>query len=428
MIEETQPGSRAEGVLRVFQKVDPSAVGIEDPTLWREYSSKLMCRFVNEYKLPIRIFQGASVLDVGCGTGEKSLVFASWGAKVTGVDYNEKALARARYLASISRFSTGLIFYQSSLPELPELIQDQEFDICHVDGVLHHVLDPVAALNTIAAKVVAGGWLVIRNYQSITSFQRLLKRMIVRLGACEAEEMIVANTKRLFYEDVQRSVALGGRAEDQAIYDNFVNPQYTPFDHQTILQLCQAQGFRVYALSPTVEAPAFLGPGSLTHLVHEATDEIAKQWWAVSLARAMIATEPASAFLEHVHEPLGSCSESCVALEGFLRGFLDNPTGESWDRVVEGVFHYLSACQDVLTSLYQVNEIQIRKFLEELRQIQMLVKDCIEQRAPVEALPETSVLFRKMSGFPMTSWILWKPESTPPTPFRLPENELGDRV
>ena len=262
MTEETKRDSLTERVLRVFQKVNPSAVGIEDPVVWMECASKLRDRFVDEYKLPIRIFQGASVLDVGCGTGEKSLVFASWGANVTGVDFNEKALQRARHLASISRFPTRLVFYQCSLPKLPEPVREQKFDICHVDGALHHIVpDPVAALNAIAARVALGGWLVVRNYQSITSLQRLLKRMIVRLGAREDDEMIAANTKRLFYEDVQRSVALGDRSEDQAIFDNFVNPRYMPFDHRIVFKLCQDGGFQTHTLSPAVDAPAILGPG-----------------------------------------------------------------------------------------------------------------------------------------------------------------------
>lgn len=417
---QTQGNARGEDVLRVFQKVNPSAVGIEDASTWRDYSSRLINRFVSEYKLPVRVFRGASVLDAGCGTGEKSLVFASLGAKVTGIDYNEEALRRARHLASISVFSDRLDFHQSSLPELPEVIRDREFDICHVDGVLHSVPNPAAALDAIAERVAPGGWLVLRNYQSITSFQRLLKRMIVRLGAGEDDEIIAANTKRLFREDIQRSVMLGGRTEDQAIWDNFVNPLYVPFDHRTLYQLSKDRGFRVYAVSPAVDAPALVGPGSVTGSVHEAA-ELTSLLWAATASRAMIATEPASSFLERLREPLEVCADACAELENSLDTLINAPTPEVWDRVIEGAHRYLSASHTALGSVARANESDLRTFLEEIRKLQPLIRDHLESGLSVEALPETSILFRKLSGFPMAAWVLWRPDPPPVTPFRTPD-------
>ena len=41
-----------------------------------------------------------SVLDAGCGTGENALSFASRGHKVTGIDFLEEPIIRARRKAS----------------------------------------------------------------------------------------------------------------------------------------------------------------------------------------------------------------------------------------------------------------------------------------------------------------------------------------
>jgi 2-polyprenyl-3-methyl-5-hydroxy-6-metoxy-1,4-benzoquinol methylase len=43
--------------------------------------------------------RGKRLLDVGCGLGENSLLFARWGAHVTGVDVSGESLAVARQRA-----------------------------------------------------------------------------------------------------------------------------------------------------------------------------------------------------------------------------------------------------------------------------------------------------------------------------------------
>jgi SAM-dependent methyltransferase len=40
------------------------------------------------------------VLDAGCGTGEAALYFAAWGHRVTGIDFLEEAIRRARVKAA----------------------------------------------------------------------------------------------------------------------------------------------------------------------------------------------------------------------------------------------------------------------------------------------------------------------------------------
>ncbi len=419
MKQNRQSDSHEREVLRVYQKVNPSAVlDIEKPAVWRKYSERMERRFVTDYALPTRVFKGASVLDVGCGTGEKCLVFASWGATVTGVDYNEKALERAHTLASKSRFSERLVFYRGTLTELPEPVRDQHFDFVHVDGVLHHTADPEAALNVVAARVAVGGFLVVRNYQAITSFQRLVKRMIVRLGVGEDATGIMANTKRLFYEDVERSIAGAGRTEDQAMYDNFVNPHYQPFGHKTPFSLCDRFGFRIHAFVPGVDVSPLAGPGGV--MPQDGDSGLLLAWWGTTLARAAVATDPAALFLEKHRALLEDCSAAGVALEDSLNELTDKATADAWDMVVESMVRYLSHFRSALGSLYKETDRECAAFLEELRALQPLIRDSIEEGRAPEALPETVALFRKMSGFPMASFVLERPEPEPEVPFTLP--------
>jgi cyclopropane fatty-acyl-phospholipid synthase-like methyltransferase len=74
-----------------------------------------------------------SVLDVGCGTGENALFFASRGHKVTGIDFLEEPVARARRKATERGLTaTFLVMDALALKDLPEV-----FDTVIDSGLFH---------------------------------------------------------------------------------------------------------------------------------------------------------------------------------------------------------------------------------------------------------------------------------------------------
>ncbi|MGZ6124584.1 MAG: class I SAM-dependent methyltransferase [Myxococcales bacterium] len=83
--------------------------------------------------------RGKSILDVGCGEGEDAMIFARFGARVTGLDVSPGAIdlakqrARVNGVAHRTRFICAPL-HAASLPA-------QAFDVIWVDNVLHHVLD-----------------------------------------------------------------------------------------------------------------------------------------------------------------------------------------------------------------------------------------------------------------------------------------------
>lgn len=74
-----------------------------------------------------------SVLDAGCGTGDNALYFASRGHKVTGIDFLEEPITRARRKAAERRLSaTFFVMDALALKDLPEL-----FDSVIDSGLFH---------------------------------------------------------------------------------------------------------------------------------------------------------------------------------------------------------------------------------------------------------------------------------------------------
>lgn len=77
-----------------------------------------------------------SIFDAGCGTGDNALYFAARGRKVTGIDYLEEPIRRAKLKAMERRLSaTFLVMDALALKDLPEVFDNA------IDSGLFHVFN-----------------------------------------------------------------------------------------------------------------------------------------------------------------------------------------------------------------------------------------------------------------------------------------------
>jgi len=128
-----------------FGPIDPRVVA-RYRAPGRRYAKEFCCQLIGD-------LQGKTLLDVGCGEGENSLLLASLGARVTGLDVSSRAVELARARAALSGLATTTEFICSPLEiaTLPE----QSFDVIWGDNILHHlipVLDESLAAMTRFAK------------------------------------------------------------------------------------------------------------------------------------------------------------------------------------------------------------------------------------------------------------------------------------
>jgi len=121
------------------------------------------------HEMPIESLSGKSVLEIGCGAGAHSALFALHGAHVTSVDITfDRAHAGAQKFFLLGDKATGCIALQGDAEALPLL--DASFDIVYSNGVLHHTPETERALDEVFRVLKPGGQAVIMLYCK-SSFQ-----------------------------------------------------------------------------------------------------------------------------------------------------------------------------------------------------------------------------------------------------------------
>lgn len=122
----------------------------------------------------------ATIVDVGCGTGQMTLYLARAGRRIVGADLTRASLRLAWSAARRFGLDRAVRFVQTDLNR-PGL-RDGAFDVVYSSGVLHHTPDPRAAFSRIVRLARPGGWIVLGLYNSLARIPLRLRRAVARLS------------------------------------------------------------------------------------------------------------------------------------------------------------------------------------------------------------------------------------------------------
>lgn len=144
--------------------------------------------FYHRYKAKtfeaMHLVAGASVLEVGCGTGDDAIALAQIvgpSGQVTAIDRSQTMLQEA--IASTQPLALPIEFVLADAQQLP--FADHTFDGARVDRTLQHIADPAAVIAEMARVVRPGGWIVAMEPDwgtfVVNSTQRAITRQLLNV-------------------------------------------------------------------------------------------------------------------------------------------------------------------------------------------------------------------------------------------------------
>lgn len=122
---------------------------------------------------------GATIVEVGCGTGQMSLYLARADRVVLGVDLARASLRLGADAAR--RFGLERVQFVETDLQRPG-VKPAAFDVVFSSGVIHHTPDPCASFARVAALAKPGGVVVLGVYNRFARLPTRVRRVVARLS------------------------------------------------------------------------------------------------------------------------------------------------------------------------------------------------------------------------------------------------------
>jgi SAM-dependent methyltransferase len=175
------------------------------------------------------IAPGATVLEVGCGTGQLGNFLSIAARRVLSVDLSLNSLRLAESFRARQGL-TGVTLAQMNLFRLP--VRPARFDVVICTGVLHHTSDPRRGFRGLLRHLRPGGHVVVGLYNRLG---RLKTRLRARLPGALGERL-VARDPHLREHGVQN------RKRQAWVIDQYRNPHESLHTMDEVLRWFDEEG------------------------------------------------------------------------------------------------------------------------------------------------------------------------------------------
>lgn len=173
---------------------------------------KLLLTIINKYT------KTGKILDVGCGTGELTLLLALNGFYAYGIDSAEKPLAIAK--ANSRKLKIETYFKKANI--LSFRPKKNLFDVAVANGVLHHTTNPLLGFKNMLRVTKPNGLVIVVVYNKFGSLPRKILSKAGRLFGGKSIDEKVSFLKKIL-------PGRYGKMPDAVIADAFFHPQEITF-------------------------------------------------------------------------------------------------------------------------------------------------------------------------------------------------------
>ena len=150
---------------------------------------------IDKTKETLEGMQGFTVLDVGCGSGRNSALFAGLGARrVVGIDFSAPMLELAREYARAARVVEQCEFIEADFLEYPF---QETFDVVVALGVFDYIADPVRALKRMTE---LAGDKVVASFPGVSPIRAPLRKFRYALRDCPVYFYTGARLRQICHE------------------------------------------------------------------------------------------------------------------------------------------------------------------------------------------------------------------------------------
>jgi len=196
-----------------------------------------------------QFLKNKKILDVGCGTGEKTCFLAYSGGKVIGIDLSLSSLKKAKNLAKKFRIN-NVTFVRANLMQFE--LKKNVFDYIVCDGVLHHLSNPYKGLVNLSKTIKKDGYIILGLYNYYSSLGIRFKRKLISLLGNDKEQKIkIAN----FLFNKNKTLSNSNRIW---IADQYINPNEIYFSFHTIVKWFELNNFEYISSFPPIEIEDYI--------------------------------------------------------------------------------------------------------------------------------------------------------------------------
>jgi ubiquinone/menaquinone biosynthesis C-methylase UbiE len=129
-------------------------------------------------KFDFSTFKGKKILEIGCGSGAASCLFAREGANVIAVDITKEGVNMAKKNAGFQKLKIRILQADAEKMDFP----DESFDYVFSWGALHHSQDTIKTFKEVSRVLRKGGYglIMVYNKNSLRYYLNGLNWLILK--------------------------------------------------------------------------------------------------------------------------------------------------------------------------------------------------------------------------------------------------------